>query len=53
MTRRTKILCTLGPATQTPEVIRELIAKGLDEVSGDVTGANPRHFVSRPLSCVL
>jgi pyruvate kinase len=28
--RKTKILCTLGPATESPEVIAELIAKGAD-----------------------
>lgn len=28
--RKTKILCTLGPATESPEIISELIAKGAD-----------------------
>jgi pyruvate kinase len=28
--RKTKILCTLGPATESPEIIAELIAKGAD-----------------------
>ena len=28
--RKTKILCTLGPATESPEVIAELITKGAD-----------------------
>ena len=30
MTRRTKIVCTLGPATATPDRIRELVAAGMD-----------------------
>ncbi len=30
MTRRTKIVCTLGPATATPDRIRELVAVGMD-----------------------
>ncbi|HEY1050114.1 MAG TPA: pyruvate kinase, partial [Prosthecobacter sp.] len=28
--RKTKILCTLGPATDSPEMIAALIAKGAD-----------------------
>ncbi len=28
--RKTKIICTLGPATETPETIRQLIARGAD-----------------------
>ena len=28
--RKTKIICTLGPATEKPEVIRQLIARGAD-----------------------
>ena len=30
MTRRTKIVCTIGPATATPERIRELVRVGMD-----------------------
>ncbi len=30
MTRRTKIVCTLGPATATPDRIRELVTVGMD-----------------------
>ncbi|MDF5755969.1 pyruvate kinase [Spongiactinospora sp. TRM90649] len=30
MTRRAKIVCTLGPATSSPERIRELVASGMD-----------------------
>lgn len=30
MTRRSKIVCTLGPATSSPERIRDLIAAGMD-----------------------
>lgn len=28
--RRTKIVCTLGPATETTEILREMIRKGMD-----------------------
>src|ERR1041384_3972007 len=28
--RKTKIICTLGPATEKPEILRELIQKGSD-----------------------
>src|SRR5436853_7856208 len=28
--RKTKIICTLGPATEKPEMIRRLIARGAD-----------------------
>ncbi|MDN5933639.1 MAG: pyruvate kinase, partial [Pseudonocardia sp.] len=30
MTRRTKIVCTIGPATATPDRIRELVQEGMD-----------------------
>ncbi|MGH3980550.1 MAG: pyruvate kinase [Pseudonocardiaceae bacterium] len=30
MSRRAKIVCTLGPATATPERVRELVASGMD-----------------------
>lgn len=30
MTRKTKIICTLGPATDSPEILRELAAGGMD-----------------------
>ncbi|NMI01182.1 pyruvate kinase [Pseudonocardia acidicola] len=30
MSRRTKIVCTIGPATATPDRIRELVAAGMD-----------------------
>ena len=30
MTRRAKIVCTIGPATATPEKIRELVGAGMD-----------------------
>jgi len=30
VTRRTKIVCTIGPATASPERIRELVATGMD-----------------------
>ncbi|MFZ2528354.1 MAG: pyruvate kinase [Rhodococcus sp. (in: high G+C Gram-positive bacteria)] len=30
MTRRTKIVCTMGPATADPEVLKELVAAGMD-----------------------
>ena len=30
MTRRTKIVCTMGPATADPDVLKELVAAGMD-----------------------
>ncbi|HEV7827253.1 MAG TPA: pyruvate kinase, partial [Pseudonocardiaceae bacterium] len=30
MSRRAKIVCTLGPVTATPERIRELVRAGMD-----------------------
>ncbi len=30
MTRRAKIVCTLGPATATPEMVKELVEAGMD-----------------------
>ncbi|MGQ0717072.1 MAG: pyruvate kinase, partial [Pseudonocardiales bacterium] len=30
MSRRAKIVCTIGPATATPEKIRELVRAGMD-----------------------
>jgi len=30
MTRRAKIVCTLGPATQTPEAVRQMVDAGMD-----------------------
>ena len=30
MTRRTKIVCTIGPATATPDRVRELVVAGMD-----------------------
>ncbi len=40
MSRKTKILCTLGPATQTPEIIRELIEKGADVIRLNMSHAS-------------
>ena len=30
MSRRAKIVCTLGPATATPEKVRDLVSAGMD-----------------------
>lgn len=38
--RKTKILCTLGPATESPEVISELIAKGADIIRLNMSHAS-------------
>ena len=32
MLRRTKIIATLGPATDNPEILSDMIAKGIDVV---------------------
>lgn len=40
MTRKTKILCTLGPATQSPEVIASLIDKGADIIRINMSHAS-------------
>jgi pyruvate kinase len=38
--RKTKILCTLGPATESPEVIANLIAKGADVIRLNMSHAS-------------
>ena len=40
MTRKTKILCTLGPATQSPEIITKLIEKGADIIRLNMSHAS-------------
>ena len=32
--RRTKIICTLGPATDDPDILRALIKSGMNAVRG-------------------
>jgi len=39
--RKTKIICTLGPATEKPEVIRKLIAAGTDVFRVNMSHAAP------------
>ena len=38
--RKTKILCTLGPATESPEVLQTLIAKGADVIRLNMSHAS-------------
>ncbi|MDI1311452.1 pyruvate kinase, partial [Prosthecobacter sp.] len=38
--RKTKILCTLGPATESPEVLASLIAKGADVIRLNMSHAS-------------
>ncbi len=38
--RKTKILCTLGPATESPEVLSNLIAKGADVIRLNMSHAS-------------
>lgn len=48
--RKTKIICTLGPATEKPETIRQLIAHGADVFRLNMSHAKPdwvRAIVSR------
>src|SRR5712691_4648109 len=42
--RKTKIICTLGPATEKPEMIRRLIARGADVFRLNMSHA-PRDWV--------
>ena len=39
--RKTKIICTLGPATEKPEIIRQLIAHGTDVFRLNMSHAKP------------
>jgi len=39
--RKTKIICTLGPATEKPEIIRQLIAHGADVFRLNMSHAKP------------
>src|ERR1700756_3272159 len=39
--RKTKIICTLGPATEKPEIIRQLIAHGADVFRLNMSHARP------------
>jgi pyruvate kinase len=39
--RKTKIICTLGPATEKPETIRQLIARGADVFRLNMSHASP------------
>ena len=47
MRRRAKIVCTLGPATQSPEAIRALIDAGMD-----VARLNLSHGIGWP-DCLI
>ena len=44
--RRTKIICTLGPATESPEMIRQFSLRTGDTVEGVIRepGENERYF---------
>ena len=44
--RKTKIICTLGPATEKPETIRQLIARGADVFRLNMSHA-PREWVRK------
>jgi len=44
--RRTKIICTLGPVTEKPEAIRQLIARGADVLRLNMSHA-PREWVRK------
>src|ERR1041384_3212186 len=39
--RKTKIICTLGPATENPKTLRQLIAKGADVFRLNMSHASP------------
>ena len=43
--RRTKIICTLGPAVDDPEMIRTLIRSGMDAARFNFShGSHPEHL---------
>jgi pyruvate kinase len=52
--RKTKIICTLGPATEKPETIRKLIARGADVFRLNMSHA-PQEWVRQivPQICQL
>lgn len=45
--RRTKIVATLGPATESPDVLKNLIAAGLDVVRVNFSHGNPEDHIER------
>ena len=47
MYRRTKILTTLGPASDTPKVLAEMIRAGVDAVRVNFSHGNPEDHASR------
>ena len=49
--RKTKIICTLGPATEKAETIRHLIARGADVFRLNMSHA-PREWVSEIVPCI-
>lgn len=47
MPRKTKIVCTIGPATSTPEMVRELLLAGMDVARFNFShGSQQEHAVS-------
>ena len=49
--RKTKIICTLGPATEKSETIRQLIARGADVFRLNMSHA-PREWVREIVPCI-
>ena len=47
MLRRTKILATMGPATDEPKIIDELIAAGVDVVRINLSHGNHEEHTHR------
>jgi len=44
MTKRAKIICTLGPAVDTPEMLKKLALAGMDCARLNFSHGNPEHF---------
>ena len=45
--RKTKIICTLGPATESPEILRDLMLNGMDVVRFNFShGTHASHLQS-------
>jgi len=45
--RKTKIVCTIGPATESPEMIRKLILSGMNVARLNTSHDTPEHHRER------
>ena len=51
--RKTKIICTLGPASESEEVLRKLMLEGMDVVDKIQNVATDKTNNDRPLTDVI